>query len=334
VSFHAAAGALACAVAIALGGCGSDEANPPPAEPARSPELTTEPAGEVIPGDSEAEGVAIDPVTGLAAIALREPDRIELVDVSSGRTVERIPTPDPARHLSLARPGGPVLAPLEYVDQLLRVELPSGRTSSVGVGDFPHDAAEVDDGRIFVGDEGGDTISVVDGDAVEATLPTPEQPGGVAAAGDVVAVVAVAARVISFYDAGTLERIEELSAGAGPSHVVAASDGRFYVTDTGGDALLVYETDPEPRLVDRANVGGSPYGIAIDEGRERIWVTATARNRLLEFEITDLAPRLVDSFPTVRQPNSVAVDGRTGTVVVVGRDDGDVQILDPGEANE
>ena len=58
----------------------------------------------------------------------------------------------------------------------------------------------------------------------------------------------------------------------------------------------------------------------------------TGRNRLLELEINDLAPKLVDGFPTVRQPNSVAVDERTGAVVVVGRDDGDVQIIDP-EAN-
>ena len=230
-----------------------------------------------------------------------------------------------------------MLAPIEYTDQLLRIVLPSGRvTSEVMVGDFPHDAAQAANGRVFVGDEGGDTISVVDGDAVEVELPTAEQPGGVAVSGDVVGVVAVAARVISFYDADSLDRIAELPAGAGPSHVVAASDGRFYVTDTGGDALLVYETDGdgEPRLLDRTNLPGSPYGIALDEAHDRIWVTATGRNRLMELEITDLAPKVVDGFPTVRQPNSVGVDERTGAVIVVGRDDGDVQILNPTRGDE
>ena len=324
----------ACAVSVAglaaLAGCGSEEANPPPAEPASSPTLGAKPAGRVIHVGSESEGVVVDPETGLAVASFRDPARLELIDIAAGRVVKDVPTPDPARHLSLARPGGPVLAPIEYTDQLLRIVLPTGKvTGDVTVGDFPHDAVQAGNGRIFVGDEGGDTISVVDDDAVEVELPTAEQPGGVAASGSVVGVVAVAARVISFYDADSLERIAELPAGAGPSHVVAADDGRFYVTDTGGDALLVYGTDPEPLLLDRANIVGSPYGIAIDEKRDRIWVTATGRNRLLELEITDLAPRLVDSFPTVRQPNSVAVDERTGAVVVVGRDDGDVQIIDP-----
>ena len=315
---------------LLVAGCGSDEANPPPAEPAASPAPADEPVGRVIEGDSESEGIAVDPVTGIAAISSREPDRITLLDISAGRVLKEIPTADPARHLSLARPGGPVLTPIEYRDDLLRIELPSGRTSSsVRVGDFPHDAAEVADGRVFVGDEGGDTVSVIAGDSVEAVLPAPEQPGGVAAGGDLVGVVAVAARVISFIDTASLETVAELPAGAGPSHVVAASDGRFYVVDTGGDALLVYGTDPEPALLDRTNLPGSPYGIAIDERRDRIWVTTTADNLLHELEITELAPKLLDSVPTVRQPNSVGVDERTGTVVVVGRGDGDVQLIDP-----
>ena len=85
-----------------------------------------------------------------------------------------------------------------------------------------------------------------------------------AISGDVLAVVAVAAREIAFYDTETLEQLAVLPGGAGPSHIVAAPDGRFYVTDTGGDAILVYEGEgPEgPRLLDRTNVPGSPYGIA------------------------------------------------------------------------
>ena len=322
--------------AALLVGCGSAEENPPPAEPAVSPPLTERPAGTVRRVGSEAEGVVADSDTGLAAISFRNPNRIELIDVATGRTVERIPTGDPARHLSLAGPGGPVLAPIEYRDELLRIELPSGRTSSVAVGDFPHDAVAAADGRIFVSDEGGDTISVVDGGRVEVALPSPEQPGGVAAAGNTVAVVAVAAREIAFIDATTLKRIATVEGGAGPSHVVAGPDDgtdRFYVADTGGDAVLVYEGGTEPRLLDRANVPGSPYGIAVDERRDRLWVTQTARNRVVEMEVTDIAPKIIASYPTVRQPNSVAVDERSGRVIVVGRDSGDVQIFDPDRAN-
>ncbi len=325
-------------LAIALlAGCGSAADNPPPAEPAASPPLAKRPAGEVRRVGSEAEGVVVDPRTGLAAVSFRDPNRIELIDVGSARTVRRIDTGDPARHLSLAAPGGPVLAPIEYRDRLLEIELPSGRTSSVAVGDFPHDAAEAADGRIFVSDEGGDTISVVSGDSVEIALPAPEQPGGIAAAGDTVAVVAVAAREIAFIDATTLKQIATAPGGAGPSHIVAGPDdgsGRFYVADTGGDAVLVYEGGAEPRFLDRTNVPGSPYGIAVDERRNRIWVTQTALNRVVEMKVTDLAPQIIASYPTIRQPNSVAVDERSGRVVVVGRDRGDVQIFDPGDMRD
>ena len=63
------------------------------------------------------------------------------------------------------------------------------------------------------------------------------------------------------------------------------------MTDTEGDAILVFEAGPEPRLLDRANLPGSPYGIAIDNRRGRLWVTQTARNRVVEYELTDLAPK-------------------------------------------
>jgi hypothetical protein len=322
------------ALFLLIAGCGSEEGNPPPAEPAESPAVATKPPGTVVRVGSEGEGIAVDPKTGIAAVSFRDPARIELFDVADGRVLKTVPTPDPARHLALAAPGGPLLVPVEYRDELLRIALPSGRTTGrVEVADFPHDAVGAGDGRVFVGDEGHDTVSVVAGDSVEATLPVPEQPGGVASSGSILGVVAVAARTIAFIDTDSLETIAELPAGAGPSHVVAGSDGRFYVVDTGGDALLVYGTRPEPELLDRTDLPGSPYAIAMDERRGRIFVTTTGDNRLVELEITDLAPKVVDSFPTVRQPNSVGVDDRTGTVVVVGRHDGDVQFLHPPRAS-
>lgn len=325
--------AVLLGASILLTACGSEEVNPPPAEPATSPPLSASPAGTVLKVGSEAEGVVVDSETGLAAVSFRDPDRLELIDVGSGKILRSVPTPESARHLGLAGPGGPVLVPVEYEDRLVRVELPSGRASSAGTGDFPHDAVEADNGRTFVGDEGGDTISVLEGDETVETLPAPEQPGGVAASGNLIAAVAVAAREVAFYDAETLEQVAVLGGGAGPSHVVAGSDGRFYVTDTGGDAILVYDGLPddggEPRLVDRTNVSESPYGIAIDARRNQLWVTRTGANRVVQLDITDLAPKIIDSFPTVRQPNSVGVDERTGQVVVVGRDAGEVQIFDP-----
>lgn len=322
----------AAALALSLTACGSEEVNPPPAEPTASPPLGPKPAGVVIDLGAEAEGVVADPVTGLAAVALRDPNRVDLVDIGRAKVVDEVATPNSARHLSLAKPGGPVLAPIEYEDMLLEISLPDGPVTPAPTGDFPHDAALAPNGRIFAGDEGGDTITVLEDGEIAETLPAPEQPGGVAVSGELLAVVAVAAREVAFYDTDTLEQLAVEPGGAGPSHIVAAADGRFYVTDTGGDAILVYEGSSDdgeaPRLLDRTNLPGSPYGIAIDESRERLWVTRTAENRVVELEITELAPKIIASYPTVRQPNSVAVDERTGEVVVAGRE-GELQIFQP-----
>jgi len=324
-------------LALALAACGSSETNPPPAEPAESPPLGPEPAGEVLSLGGEAEGVVVDAKTGLAAVALRDPDRIDLVDVGEAEVVDQVATPESARHLSLAE-AGVVLAPIEYEDTLLRIELAEGRVTPAPTGDFPHDAALAENGRIFVGDEGGDTITVLEGERTVDTLPAPEQPGGVAIAEGILAAVAVAAREVAFYDTETLEQLAVEPGGAGPSHIVAGDDDRFYVADTGGDAILVYEAlngdgQAAPRLLDRTNLPGSPYGIAIDPKRDRLWVTRTAANRVVELEITELAPKIIDSFPTVRQPNSVGVDERTGEVVVAGRG-GDLQVFDPEKERE
>lgn len=328
--------AVALAMGSALAACGSDEGFPPPAEPGVAPETEAEPVGVVIDlGEGEAEGVVADPVTGIAAVATRDPDRLLLVSDPLGKArVRRVEIPESPRHMQLAAPGGPVLTTAERSDDLVEVSLPEGKVTTVRVGDFPHDATRAGD-RVFVADEGGDTISVVAGSAVEVALPAPEQPGGIATSdpGEIVGVVAVAERVLATYDSGTLERLGEVDAGVGPTHIVAADDDRFYVADTQGDAILVFEAAPELRLVDRANVPGRPYGLAIDERNHRLWVTQTDRNQVVEMELTPLAPKRLRSFPTVQQPNTVAVDPRTGHVYVAGRAEGQLQAFDP-EAEE
>ena len=320
---------LACAVAAA--GCGSSDSVaelPRAAEPAASPPLEAEPAGEVVPVGSEPEGIAADPVTGLVAVALREPDQVALVDGADGRVARRVDVPGAARHLGLARPGGPVLVPAERADELVRIALPGGAADAVAVGVFPHDAAAAGR-RMFVGDERGNTLSVVDGgDARRIRVAT--QPGGVAVSDDgrTVAVVSVRERVLEVFDSRTLERLGRVPAGAGPTHVVSGSQGRFYVVDTTGDALLVFEARPELRLSRRVALLGAPYGLAVDRERGRLWTTLTATNELVELS-GGARPRPLRTLPAVRQPNTVAVDPRTGRVYVTGRADGVRQLVDP-----
>jgi DNA-binding beta-propeller fold protein YncE len=325
------AAAAIAAVAALVAGCGSVDFVgdlPRAAEPARSPDLEARPAGRVVAVGNRPEGVVADPVTGIVAVALREPDRLALVDGRSGRVTERVALPGSARHLSLAGPGGPVLVPAESADSLVRVALPGGAKDQVAVGTFPHDAAAAR-GRVFVGDEHANTVSVVDGDDVQQ-IRVATQPGGLAALDDgrAVAVVSVRERVLELYDATTLERLGRTPVGAGPTHVVAGSEGRVYVVDTSGDGLLVVETRPKLEIRRRVALLGGPYGIAVDRERGRLWVTLTATNEVVELS-GGARPRLLRSFPAVRQPNTVAVDDCSGRVYVTGTADGVLQLLDP-----
>jgi DNA-binding beta-propeller fold protein YncE len=314
------------AVATAAGCGGSSERLPPAAEPARSPPLEDEPAGTVVPVGHKPEGLAYDPVTGLLAVGLTNPDRLALVEGETGRTVRRIRLPESPRHLRLAAPGGPVLVPAERADEVVEVFLPRGRLRTTQVGRFPHDAAGAR-GRLFVGDELGDTLSVVERGRRVSTLPAPRQPGGVAATADGghVGVVGVRERALEVFDTETLESRGKVDVGIGPTHLAGAG-GRFFVVDTRGNALLEVRLHPL-RVHRRTHLGGTPYGIALDSERRRYWVTLTARNQVAE--LTD--HRRLRTFPTVRQPNSVAVDPDSGRVFVASRKDGALQIFDPPE---
>ena len=322
--------AAIAAAAAALAGCGSAPVDdlPPAAEPAVSPELSEPPAGYEIKVGPAPEGVVADPLTGLVAVGLRTPDRLALVDAAGRRVVRRVALSESPRHLQLAAPGGPVLVPAERANALDLVDLPGGKRRSIGTGSYPHDATAVTGGRIWVGDERGDAVTVVAGDRRIRRVPVARQPGGLTALarGTGVAVVAVRERVLEVFDARSFARAGRAPAGVGPTHVV--SDGRdlLYVVDTEGDALLVFDVKPELQLTRRVFLRGSPYGIAIDRRRGRLWVTLTGRNRLVELAAGP-RPRPLRELATVRQPDTVAVDPRRGRVYVTGRTSGTLQVV-------
>jgi len=235
----------------------------------------------------------------------------------------------------LAAPGGPVLVPVEGADTLVQVSLPEGEIASeTTVGSNPHDAAAAPDGRIFVGNEfSDDTASVIEDDRNIETLEVPVAPGGVAATDDgLVGVIGVRGLELEVFDASTLESLGRVEAGEGPTHLVVGPDNRFYVADTRGGAILVYEARPEPQQVGRVSLPGSPYGIAVDPERGQLWVTLTEENQVVQHALEKGTPRELARYPTVREPNTVAVDTASGRVFVTGRTDGELQILDPGEA--
>ena len=57
-------------------------------------------------------------------------------------------------------------------------------------------------------------------------------------------------------------------------------------------------------------------------------VTLTARNQLVEVAAGD-RPRELGRRPTVRQANTLAVDPRSGRVLLASRTDGTLELVDP-----
>ena len=317
------------AVAVAVTGCGAAPRvhHLAGAEPAVSPVPARPLAGRVVVVGPGAEGIVAAPARGVVAVAVRDPPRVAILSVRSDRVIARLPIAGAARHLQLAA-ADRVLVPEATRDQLLELPLPGSAAPSrtVLTGSLPHDVVAVR-GRVFVTDEFGHAVSVIAGDTTVRRIGGFVQPGGVARVGGDAAVVDVGADTVTLIDGRTLMPTGRVSAGSGLTHDAAGRDGRLYVVDTRGNALFTLRTRPRLQISSRLALPGSPYGIAADPAHDRLWVTETATNRLVEFDIVQPRPRRLAVFSTVSQPNSVAVDSRTATVYVAGGAGGVVQVL-------
>jgi DNA-binding beta-propeller fold protein YncE len=329
---------LLAAPAAGAVGCGS--AAPAPAQlsraaqPARAPATAIRPAGRVRRVGALADAVVADPNAHIFAVAVHDPSRLILVSARTGRIRERVAIPTGTQRAGAPPPAPAVfLVPAETGRRALAIQ-PALRTPA---GELPPGAALVL-GRTFVADARAAAVVALDRGRPTRTLPATIHPGGLVAADfdRRLAVVATRERTLALYDPRTLRRIAQLPAGAGPTNIVAGGD-RLYVADTRGDAILVFATDAAHRSLTRAGRlalprGSAPYGLALDPVRRRLWITLTARNELVSLPI-DGRDGPTRRFPTVRQPDAVAVDSALGTVAVTGRAQGVIQLIGADVAN-
>ena len=326
--------AMVCCIAVgALVSCGdrgsparstqtSARAAAAAAEPAIAPTPSVMPVGRVVPIGNAPEGIVVA-ASGIGAVAVRNPDAVQLFDASTGALRQTVPTVGAARHLSLAGPDGPVLAPLEGSNELSALTL-DGRVSftATGVGRQPHDAARTAEGTIVVSSElGGGVVFVRDG-AVVASLPAgPLQPGGVAAVGNYAAVADVRGDGVWVYDALTRRQVAHSPVGVKLTHAVALAGDLVAFADTDGGTIIIERINSQPTGVAKIDAPGKPYGLAYDAQHHRLYATLTASNLLRVIDLSDAAkPRVLGDVPTVQQPNSVAADPRSGEVLVTGSD--------------
>jgi DNA-binding beta-propeller fold protein YncE len=311
-----------------LAGCGHDNLakadGKRAAEPATSPALTATPAGTTRKVAPLPQGIVYDARTDSLAVAVRDPYRLLVLDPRTLRTRLSVDLPGKVRHLQVSAKGGTALVPSETADKVFEVDLTTGRMRATDVQRHPHDAAGTENGDVLVGNEFSGSVSVVRRGRVIHTFSDLRQPGGVLADGNLAVAVDVGDYTVTTYDLDTDKRVARIAAGEGPTHGALVGDGRIAVTDTRGDHVLLDTLDPL-RQVGSISLAGSPYGIAGDPSTKIVWVTLTAKNKLVGLDVSGTRPRVIASYPTVRQPDTVAVAPGSRTLWVTGTKDGVVQ---------
>jgi hypothetical protein len=330
--------ALIAAVASALAGCGQGRPKitdqGPAAAPAVSPPQAGQPAGAVLPIGSKVNAAAIDGSTGTLAIAVSDPDRLLLIDLAApDAQPHTVRLPGRVEQLDQAGVDGQLLAPVPSAGKLLTVDVISGQTRTVDLEGGPVAAAVVD-GRTVVALASRPGVAVLDGGRVRHTPDEFAGPADVVAVGSTAAVLdrmRTALTVLDPADGGDDVMLgPSLRAGHGATNAVGDRFGRVLVTDTRDGELLAFSADPLI-MRQRFPVPGAPYAIAYDPARDLAWVTLTERNEVVGFDIAGGEPVERYRLATVRQPNTVAVDPRSGAVIVgSGTGDG-VQVVEKYE---
>jgi len=315
-------------VCAAVGaGCSSGEPSdelmvtdhPVAAVAAVSPPATTTPKGTVTPLPDAVTAMALEPRTRTLAVATK--DTIHLYDVAD------TPTPTKTVELtaeSLTVDDGEFL--VAGANKLTRLT-PDGTTSPATEFRGHPVSATTYDGRTLVALKDERAVAVVKDYRVQRRI-----TGDLMSADQVLstgknAVVLDRLRNAVFeLDVPGAGVKQGLRAGQGATNAVTDRFGRVLVTDTRGGALLAFSVDP---LLLRQNypVPGAPYAIAYDRERDIAWVTLTKTNEVVGYEVAGEQPKEKYRFPTVSQPNTVAVDPSSGRVIVASGTGDGIQVI-------
>lgn len=321
------------ALAVALAGCSSDPADSPPptiapAIAADSPPVTGTPDGAVLPLPGNGVTSVFDRGTGALAVLVGDgAAAVTLAVVPAKGPVRTVALPSPATALA-ASGDGTVYAATRggYLSVGLTAAVPDVRRVTVdGAADVDFTAiARRGDGRLTLGSADGAVYTLRGDDTVAARLPLFARVDALAAQGDTVVVLDRGQTSVTTVDPAGDEADHALRAGEGATTIAADAAGRVLVADTRGGALLVFGADPL-MLRQRYPVGGAPYGLA---GSGRLaWVSETATNSVVGYDLATGIPVEKARYRTVRQPNSLSFDDASNTLFVVSGAGGGVQVI-------
>jgi sugar lactone lactonase YvrE len=325
----------------AVAGCSSNtfKSTPPTIEPAIaavSPPTSQSPAGAVRPMAARAAAAAFDGGTHQPAVlapcaAASQPATLTIFGdpTAAPRVIE---LPGPATALTDDGHGSAFLAAR---GGYFVVDLPTGHTAQVSV----TDAQQTDFTAVAQRTDGKLVLGSADGAVYTLASPTPGTVGTatVGSRRRVFARVdslATQANTTLVLDRGQTsvtaigadgEVRQALRAGEGATTMAADPVGRVLVADTRGGQLLVYGVDP---LILRQAypVPQAPYGLA--GSRALVWVSQTASNMVIGYDLSTGIPVEKVRYPTVQQPNSLAFDEASDTLYVVSGSGAGVQVIE------
>ncbi len=320
------------ATASLLAGCGADEADRPnvptivPQTPLAAPLVTAPPAGRVVDAPDAGGGLAISgDGTRLAALSNDRRRLFVYATADLARPPAAVALPGAATALGPVVDGTLLLAG-EQALWRVRLDAATVEASTLDVAE-PLSLASLPDGRLAVGGADG-RIRVLDASgAVTKTI------GGLVRVDALVAdpdghLVAVdrAQSLVAAADPAKDEVGLQLRAGDGATNAVADRHGRIFVTDTRAGRLYGFVTNSLTNTL-TAPVPAGPYALGVDPATDVVWVAAGGMNELLGYDVgTGLAVER-KRFPTVRQPDSIAVDAASGTVYVASARGGGIQAI-------
>ncbi|WP_326951535.1 hypothetical protein OG439_12525 [Amycolatopsis sp. NBC_01307] len=325
--------AIPLAGVLVLAGCSSAKsdsddlqivANPVAAQPAVSPAVTVKPAGQVLPG-SAVSAVAVSGSTLVVALAQQPSLQLYDLDALASPPVN-MPLYGTASRLTVAPGRVEIAEPGQGVVQQLT--LPDRKLTETKTGGQPASSIAYGADRLVAMGAAKD-IQVLPASGPARTI------GGqiysaddVLAAGDGVVVLDRLRTAVFSVDVAGGKINEGLRAGDGAANAVADSYGRILVTDARAGALIAFSASPLI-MRQRYPVPGGAYGIAYDAKRSLAWVTLTARNEVVGFDVRGGEPVEKYRFPTVRQPDSVGVEDQSGRVIIGSAAGEGTQVIQP-----
>lgn len=329
--------ALSVLVGVLVAGCSSNPlestfnaapATIPAATAAPSPPETTVPAGRILPFEGTPESVLFDQATSSLAILRHGPDpqsASTVTVIAPSGAQHTVVLPGPAPTLSGNSKG---IAYLPTQGGYFTVDLSASKAAEVSIpnqADTMFTAIGVRaDGRLVLGTADGAVYTLTaDGAVGKKTDRIFSRVDALSTVGNDAVVLDRGQTLVTALDSdGTPQ--QALRAGEGATSMTADQQGRILITDTRGGQLLVFGVDP---LIERQAypVSSSPFGLA---GSSTLaWVSQTAANAVVGYDLSTGIPVEKVRYPTVQQPNSLAFDDKSGTLYVVSGSGAGVQVI-------